>query len=538
MESTQVHGVRPVRRKKKSKSRARKMLFLKIASVCILVTILAATSLGFRFYNEYREMQNIVDVNTIYNGIYINGISLGGLTRSEAQAILERDILQASRNNSISLIHGEEVFEYNFSDFGVDSDIRAAVDLAFSYAREGSTRERYEQIQSLLERPYEIQLELNFADLDRIQQVIAPLQEQLYTDPVNATMTRSNNSFDVIEGTYGSRMNLISTAQEIYNLINLNESGEVNIAFDAIAPEFSGYIFRQSQDLLGTFTTNFSPGNNGRNANIRNAASKINGYIVFPEELFSTNDAFGAMTYANGYRYATVILNGQFVDGIGGGICQVSTNLYMALLYSELRIVQRQNHSRRVGYVPPAFDATLATGLIDLQFINTSENPIFIETIVTNNAVTVNIYGKETRPAGRSITFENYFVENVAPPEETIRLDPTLPEGTRIVETAAQSGVRYRLYKVIRQNGTIVGRERMNTSTYRAFPAVVRVGTGEGVAPEPAPDPVPAPTPTPAPAPEPEAPIVVPEVQLGDSGQDSSDPAEVAQVNLLPVIED
>jgi len=485
--------IRVVRRRK---VKSKKRLFLRVAGICTLMTIVALTSVGFRFYNDYRRMQYIVEVDTIYNGIYVNGIGLGGLTRSQAQQMLESSILGPARSNTVTLVHGDEAFTYTFQDFGVDVNVNPAVEMAYDFAREGTTRERYDQIQSLIDNPINISVDLTFVSIDEVQQIIAPLQEVLYTNPTDATMTRSGGAFTVIEGTYGSTMNLIATSQEIYNLLNLNQSGDVSVIFDPVAPEFSGDVFREAQNLLGTFTSNFPPGNNGRNANIANAARKINGYIVFPGEVFSTNDAFGAMTYANGYRYAPIILNGQFVDGIGGGICQVSTNLYMALLYAELQIVQRQNHSRMVSYVPPAFDATLATGLIDLKFLNNTEHPVFIETIVTNNAVTVNVYGKETRPANRSLSFESVFVENIAPPEETIIQDSSLPAGTRVVQTPARNGVRYRLYKIISVDGSVVGRQRMNTSTYRAAPAVVRVGTGE-VPPPPAPEPEATPEPQP-----------------------------------------
>lgn len=451
-------------------------LLLKVLAIITLVLILAATSLGFRFYNEYRHRRDVVEIDTIYNNIYVNGVHLGGMSKEEAYEKLEEYILETYQNKKITIIYDEEV-KYSFLELGLHADIQASVERAYAKGREGSIRERYDQILLLNEEPYKIELDITY-DLEKIYNVLRYLEEEIYIKPINATMVRSNNRFTVIEGTYGREIKLLETSQEVYYLLNLNKEGSVNVVTKSIAPKFNGDSFRESQSRLGSFTTNFTAGDNGRNTNIRNSASKINSYIVYPEEVFSTNRAFGVMTQENGYRYATVIINGEFVDGIGGGVCQVSTTLYMALLYAELEIVQRQNHSRKVGYVPPAFDATLAGDIIDLRFRNNTNNPIFIESIVTSNSVTVNIYGKETRPSDRSITFESIFIENVPPSEEIIIRDPDLPEGTRVVQTAESPGTRYRLYKVIMQNGTVVGRERVNTSTYRPRTGVVRVGTG------------------------------------------------------------
>lgn len=455
-----------------------KSLLLKVVIILCLTVILAISTVGFRFYNEYRNMKEIVEVDTIYDNIYINGINLGGYTKEEAYIMIEEHVLNTAKNKTIKLVNGDNTYEYSFDHFGINADIETAIEHAYEQARNGTIRERFEEINNLKENPYEIDIEFNF-DIDNIQDVIRPLEENVYTSPVNAIMTRNNNQFTVIEGTNGYKMNLIETSQGIYDLLMLDSEGEVNIVLDTILPDYDGDVFRQSQNILGSYSSNFTPGENGRNINIRNASSKINGYILYPGETFSTNDVFGAMTYENGYRDSIIILNGEFVEGMGGGICQVSSNLYMAALYSELQINQRQNHSRRVGYVPAAFDATLATGLIDLVFTNNTDYPIFIESIVTSNSNTVNIYGHETRPSNRSITFESSFVENVPPSEEIVREDASLPSGTRVVDIVERPGERYHLYKVIMENGVVTGRERINVSTYRPITGVVRVGTQE-----------------------------------------------------------
>ena len=199
------------------------------------------------------------------------------------------------------------------------------------------------------------------------------------------------------------------------------------------------------QQVLGSFYTYFNSGEVGRNNNIRRAADLINNLTLLPGQSFSMNESIGPVALDNGYYIALVIANGEFVEGIGGGVCQVATTLYMAVLHAELEILQRRAHSRMVGYVPGAFDAVLATPYLDLRFRNDQATPITIETIFDyrNSRLTINILGQETRPAGRTISFESVHAA----------------ENDRYVS--------YHLYKLVNYNGAFT-RIRINISTYRA----------------------------------------------------------------------
>jgi len=198
------------------------------------------------------------------------------------------------------------------------------------------------------------------------------------------------------------------------------------------------------KDLLGTFYTYFNAGQTGRNANLYRAAYLINNYIIQPNAIFNMTDNIGPINASNGYTIALVIRDGEFVEGMGGGVCQVSSTLYMAALFAELEIVQRRAHSRLVGYMPPAFDAVLSIPTLNLRFRNTTEHPVIIETIVDfrNSRLTANIWGTETRPEGRTISFNS----------------------VRVATTA--EWWTYHLYKYVNYNGEVT-RSRVNVSAYR-----------------------------------------------------------------------
>ena len=153
----------------------------------------------------------------------------------------------------------------------------------------------------------------------------------------------------------------------------------------------------QVKDLLGSFTTSYSTSGPSRSANVENGCNLINGITLYPGEEFSTYQAVAPFSVDNGYYMAGSYINGKVVDSLGGGICQVSTTLYNAVLLSELEVTQRHNHSMIVTYVDPSADAAIAESSgKDFTFVNNYEYPIYIEGYTENKRITFNIYGKET----------------------------------------------------------------------------------------------------------------------------------------------
>ena len=257
----------------------------------------------------------------------------------------------------------------------------------------------------------------------------------------------------------------------------------VNVVLKDVEADIKEDYVSQAQSLIGSFSTRFISGQNGRNTNIANAVSKINNKTVQPGEVFSTNEALGPSTEENGYAKAPVIINGKIEEDIGGGVCQVSSTLYNAVLYAELGIVERTNHSLKVGYLDYGYDATLAGDYLDLKFINNTDLPVFLESYIDSSKLVVNIYGMEIHSASRSLSFHTELVEKIDPVGENITYDSTLPYGRRVVTKGPTVGYKYVLYKTVYENGVEVSTERVNSSKYKAVPPEVLVGTG--TVPEP-----------------------------------------------------
>ncbi len=252
---------------------------------------------------------------------------------------------------------------------------------------------------------------------------------------------------------------------------------------DVLASDLEGKIFTHK---LGQYTTRYDASNSGRSNNVSLSANRINGTVLAPGDVFSYNDVVGERTYDEGFSTAKVYVNGEVVDGVGGGICQVSSTLYCAVLYADLGITQRVNHQLTVGYVPLGQDATVAYGSIDFRFKNSTDYPIKIVTTAKSGVMHSEIWGYKTDPS-LEVSIENITRQIISPTVKEIP-DPTMPLGERKVVTKGSNGAVVDSYKIVKKAGQEPVKTMISKSTYSAGMEVVHVGTG----PEPTPEHVPA----------------------------------------------
>jgi hypothetical protein len=195
-------------------------------------------------------------------------------------------------------------------------------------------------------------------------------------------------------------------------------------------------------------------------------------------------------TKENGYYPAGSYLRGMLVDSLGGGVCQVSTTLYNAVLLSELDVIQRNNHGLTVAYVQLSADAAIAeSSNMDLIFENNTDAPIYIEGYTEDKNVTFSIYGHDVRPSNRTIEFTNNVLETIVPGADVITIDNLLPPGTQKVTQKAHMGYRAALYKTVYLDGVKQETIKINSSYYAPAPNYISVGPG-GIPVEPQTDPV------------------------------------------------
>ncbi|MBC8536878.1 VanW family protein [Feifania hominis] len=243
-------------------------------------------------------------------------------------------------------------------------------------------------------------------------------------------------------------------------------------------------------DLLAEKRTKLNPNLKGRTSNIRLACSFLNNTILMPDEVFSFNDIVGERTAARGFKEAIIYERGQKVDGLGGGICQVSSTIYSAVLRTEMEIVERKAHVFTVDYVPLGEDATLYWGSIDFRFKNTTGNPILIKAVQESNYVDIKIYGTKDPSVTTTISIKNVTV-GTTPYETVYQEDPNMAPGTEKVTQTGNRGYVVESYKVYKDaDGNVVEQKYLSKSRYKPAnkiitrgPAVDPVGPTEPATP-------------------------------------------------------
>lgn len=231
-------------------------------------------------------------------------------------------------------------------------------------------------------------------------------------------------------------------------------------------------LFRET---LAKYTTIYDAGNYNRSYNVALAAKTLNGTILLPGETFSYNGKLGNTNAAKGYKQATAYVGGKVVPSYGGGICQVSSTLYNAVLYANLEIVERYNHSYVVNYVPAGRDATVAYGGKDFKFKNSRTYPIKIVSSAKNGVVSISIVGiKEEKEYEVVLTSS---VLSTTPNNTTYENNSSLPEGTEKVIQKGYTGKKSIAYKILKYNGKTISKTVLSKDTYKPMNRIVQVGT-------------------------------------------------------------
>ena len=240
-----------------------------------------------------------------------------------------------------------------------------------------------------------------------------------------------------------------------------------------VAPEISAASAKEKYKTISSFTTN-TTANQNRNTNVRLAAEAINGTVIKPGQEFSFNGTVGQRTEAKGYKGAAAYNNGEVVQEIGGGVCQVSTTLYNAVFKAGLKISSRRSHTFEPSYVTPGRDATVSWDQPDFKFINNSSTAIGLRASYADQKVTVSVYGIPILEDGITWDLDSKKVEDLGTPNPTYEEDQTLQPGAEVTKSKGSAGSRWETYKVVYKNGKEISRELDHKTTYKGHTPVVR----------------------------------------------------------------
>ena len=410
----------------------------------------------------------------VHKGVTVDGMDVSGRSRDEVVQMLKA--WQKKRSDQyITLYYGEVVFKLDAAsiDFDLDLDINDASDAAWSYGRDGSWWERISKIRDAEKNGYNIPLGTRYSEV-KLSQLIEQWQGIIERPARNATLSLATGG--LIPEQHGWRLESDALRPIVLRAFINGEDDAVALPVTAVYPKVTADDIASTgiREALSVYSTIFNSEDVNRTANIKLSAQKTNGYIVYPGKVFSFNETVGPREEIYGFKEALEIVDGEFVPGIGGGICQLSSTLYNAVILANLDVVERYNHSKPLSYVPLGRDATVAFNILDFKFSNNTPNTLMIMTEVVGNKLTVGIFGKSR--ITETIEIASIKQEPVLP-AIIQKPDDTLYMGETKIEKQGKPGPAVITVRIVRSQGREVKRQVLSKDRYLPDDTIIRVGT-------------------------------------------------------------
>ena len=402
---------------------------------------------NFEILRTWCKGQNI-ELEVTIDSDMINQISQN-INNSIEDAVVQPSYYLEKDNAKLIITAGKE---------GVKVDEKQLLEEIYIVLDENTDDEQRIEIPVVQAIPEEI-------DIEKIhEEVYKEVKDAYYTkEPFTIYPEEDGIDFDI-----ESAKAILSEEKEEYEIpLNITKPGKT-------VKEIGTEAF---PDLLATFSTNYKASNVNRTTNLKLSANKINGTVLLPNEEFSYNKVVGERSEKTGFKMAATYSNGQVVDGIGGGICQISSTLYDAVIMANLNVTERRNHQFVTSYLPAGKDATVVWGSQDFKFVNTRQYPIRIVATVDGGVATVQIWGIR-EDVEYDISIETKKIATIAYTTQYVQ-DPSLPAGQQKVVQAGSNGRKVEAYKVTKLNGQIVSTTLLSRDTYNAMQKIVHVGSGQ-----------------------------------------------------------
>lgn len=342
----------------------------------------------------------------VYPGNKLYGKDISKFTKS--QVLNEIENIEANIEKSIiSIKVKDKQYNINTRDIISSNNKDELVANLINSGKEEGTLEKYFNIVSNNGRDYKLRYEI---DNEKISNMIKDISLEVNKKPTEPSISIEGESIEYKEGSSGIRLQEERLVKNIKDAVtNLNQdNNKIEATFENINPTIDIELLKKVDTRISEYSTYYG-GGNARGVNIEIAAQKLDDLILMPGEEFSYENTIGPVRANNGYKEASVIINGKIENGIGGGVCQVSSTLYNAQLKAGILPTQRRNHSKAVDYVPRGLDATLASGIIDYRFKNTYEFPLVINTYTSKGRVYTEIWSNSNATKGINYEAVSYI---------------------------------------------------------------------------------------------------------------------------------
>lgn len=469
----------PKKRKKSGGGRRKKRRNRQAAIAYIVTMVVILGVFGFvgvrqvQQYQRYQMMREVVEDQRFYEGTTVDGVDVSGMTLDEARAYFENSVEPTYRNRSVMLTTGEM---FTAEQLGYSSNYYTVLSTAWSSGRSGTLEERYNAILNGEHAAQDYTVSRVFYTEEAVRAAVANVAahvDQEAKEPQITGFDSETLEFTLDDGQPGYELDQERLVSDILYVM-ANGGGDVEPIVNAIAVQYDPDELRAGYGRISYISTDASSSSNNRLTNLYLACKAINGYRLEPGEQFSFNDVVGKRTAEKGYKEAGVYNGGADGMDIGGGICQVGSTLFNAAVMADMKITDRQPHSRPVSYLPKGQDCAINWGNQDLKFVNTTDSPVYVVAILTEDKqVECAVYGKLpedghtikiTSSTYKTLSFETYY-----------ELDTSLPSGTQEVSKKGRKGYKAVAYKIVLdKDGNEISKDVLCYSTYNKQDQIVK----------------------------------------------------------------
>lgn len=455
------------------------------AVAALVLLVVAGAVAGQRIYAGYQHskaVSEVIDSETFYPGIIVQGVDLGGKSMEEAEKSVNA-ALPGTQQVEIQISGNDRTWSLTDRDLSFQYDTDEVLKEAYAYARSGDREQRYRQVKKLKQVPkkYTVTGTVEEASLKTALDAIADEADVAPKSPGVTAFDPKTKKFTYCNGTNGILVNRDKLLSDVKNVLQSGGAGQVTLSTETVP--FHGTLsdLKAHMKKLGTFSTTSKNSANGT-YNMTRALLSANGVCVEPGATFSFFATASECGQAQGYKPAGAILNGKLVQEYGGGICQASTTIYGAAARSGMEITERYNHSIPSSYCKIGQDATVSYPNLDFKFENPADYPVYLSTTVKNKVLTVTFYGYQPDDYNQ-IQVSSQVTETIpAPTKAQYTLDSTLKKGAVRLDSKARTGYRVKARRIYLKNGSQVKTEELPSSYYRPQPAYYSYGKGTDVA--------------------------------------------------------
>ncbi len=408
--------------------------------------LIALLSAGIFFLGSINLVQATSKDGKIHKNIYVNNIDLSHLYKDEAKNKIENYI---STKKILTLKYKDKEYKLNTDNIGVKYNIDNVINEAFLIGRDKdfitNTKNKFK-----LNSGEKKIIKLNYTyDKKKLDNYISSISKEINIKPKDANVELINDKLIYKKELYGLKVNENLLKKLILDNVNKLSVNKINISTEVVKTKYSYENLNKINTVLGTYETKFNPNVENRVNNIKVASNAINNTILNPGEEFSFNKYVNSNYTKKLFKSAPVIVNGKLEQGIGGGICQVSSTLYNAVLYSGLEVTKVRNHSIPSSYIDKGRDATVSHGDLDFRFKNNLKSPILITNKVENDKVITTIYGE--LKSKKDIDIETEIVESI-PNKVIVKNSNKLYKDQKYIEEKGEKGYKVKTYRIYKEN--------------------------------------------------------------------------------------